>query len=83
MIKVKNTVMSTHVAPRTLQFMTVYGFNIVDRKGFTIMFRGVAVTIEKFSFVTSREIECYPMRSRFCTRICIGNKATRKRIQCR
>ena len=50
MIKVKNTVLSTHVAPRTLQFMLVPRLDFVGFK--SIMFRGVAVTIEKFSFFT-------------------------------
>ena len=50
MIKVKNTVLSTHVAPRTLQFILVPRFDVI---GFQpVMFRGIAVTIEKFSFVT-------------------------------
>ena len=48
MIKVKNTVLSTHVAPRTLQFMLVPRLDFVGFK--SVMFRGVAVTIEKFSF---------------------------------
>ena len=59
MIKVKNTVMSTHVAPRTLQFMLIPCFDVVGFK--SVMFRGVAVTIEKFSFLTWREIKCYPI----------------------
>ena len=50
MIKVKNTVLSTHVAPRTLQFILVPRLDLVGFK--SVMFRGIAVTIEKFSFVT-------------------------------
>ena len=58
MIKVKNTVLSTHVAPRTLQFMLVPYFDFVGFK--SIMFRGVAVTIEKFSFFHVRESKMLP-----------------------
>ena len=80
MIKVKNTVLSTHVAPRTLQFILVPRFNLVGFK--SVMFSGIAVTIEKFFFCHVRESKMLPNRSRFCTRVGICNQSIRKRIEC-
>ena len=58
MIKVKNTVLSTHFTPRTLYFTFVPCFDFVEFK--SIMFRGMSVTIEKFSFFTRGKVKSHP-----------------------
>ena len=76
MIKVKHTVLSTHVAPRTLQFILVPRLDFVGFK--SIMFRGVSRNYRKILLFHVRESKMLPKRSRFCTRIRICNKSTRR-----